>query len=394
MINKNSKLMIIFIAIFCALPPFAIDTYSPAIPSIAAYFNILPTLVISTFTSYLAGFAGGIILWGPLSDVYGRRKILIIGACLYLISSIICPLSSNYEELVWARFGQGFGDAACATVAMAIARDCFSGQNLVKVLATIGTIFMVAPIVAPIIGALIIHKTNHWQSIFHFLTGYGIVLLLLSFLIPETITDNLRVRNIKSAFYHYLDHCTNRSFLLPVYGATLVRCSMFSFIGTSAIIYIKIYHTSEIIYAILFGLNGVSIIFANLLLKKISNTIKLRQLQIIGTLGAIASLIIGYSLISTFPHTLYIFVIVALFTAFFSSISSNTLNADALNQIQHSFGTATSINQFSQFLFAGIANYIISKCDPQGLNITLITEQIILMLCVFCLINFMKATHR
>ena len=390
MINKNSKWMIVLIAIFCALPPFAIDTYSPAIPNIGSYFNISPTEVMSTFTSYLIGYSFGILLWGPLSDVYGRKKILIIGACLYVISSIICPISSSYDQLVWARLGQGFGDAACATVAMAIARDCYSGQNLVRVLATISTIFMVAPILAPSIGVWILHATNHWQSIFHFLTFYGVLLLILSSLMPETIQQEFRINSIKSSFSHYFEHLRNRRFMLLVITVTLTSCSMFSFIGSSAIIYLKVYNTSEFMYAILFAGNGVVIILANQLLKKLSHKFTLKELQLKSATGALITLISGYFIISTFPQLLWIFVLIVWLNAFFTSICANALNADALNQISYSFGSATSINQFSRFLFAGLANYIMSKAAYHNLNIVLILQQVIFIAAVLVLVIIEK----
>lgn len=379
MINKSNKLMIVLIAIFAALPPFAIDTYSPAVPNIAHYFNILPSATMMTFTTYFIGFSAGIILWGPLSDVFGRKRILWIGAFLYVFSSILCSLSKHYLQLEIARCGQGFGDAACVTVAFAIARDCFSGIRLTRALATLGTIMMVAPIIAPSIGVLIMHLTNRWQDIFHFLTAYGLFLLMLCFIVPETMKSELRIVKVSSAFSRYKSHLVNYKFMLFVILAALSFAASFSFIGASAVLYLKVYGTSKLGYALLFAMNGFIVMFANFVLRQMTNTVPLHKIRNTVLTGALASSVIGCTMVHIYPASLLVFACMMSIFMLFNATSANVLTSIALNEINHSFGVASSINNSLKFICAGIANYIMSDFALTALNRSLFTQQLVLI---------------
>lgn len=99
-LDQNGKLMLVVLALFKFLPTFALYTYSPAIPEISIFFGVTQQRVLETFTSYYIGFSIGILIWGVFSDIYGRKKILQLGAYLYVISSIICPLSREFYVLV------------------------------------------------------------------------------------------------------------------------------------------------------------------------------------------------------------------------------------------------------------------------------------------------------
>jgi MFS transporter, DHA1 family, multidrug resistance protein len=177
-IRKGSKYLVFFVVIFVALPPFAIDTYIPAFGNIANDLNVNVNLMPITISTYLIGFGLGMFFWGALSDRYGRKKILTIGMLVYIISTVLCAQTDNFNTLIFMRFIQGLGDSPAAVAAMAILKDCYRGQKLIKTMATMIMVFMVAPIVAPMVGSVIIYTTGEWQNIFYFLTIYGVVLLV------------------------------------------------------------------------------------------------------------------------------------------------------------------------------------------------------------------------
>ena len=388
--NFSNLKIIIIAAIFAALPPFAIDTYSPAIPNIASFFNITSTQVMITFTTYFIGFAIGILLWGPLSDVYGRKKILCIGSVLYVISSIICPISTSFTQLEFARIGQGFGDAACATVAFAIIRDTFSGIALTKALATLGTVFMVAPIIAPTVGVLLIHITNEWQFIFHFLTAYGIFLLILCYIVPETMNAQLKTKTIRRAFRGYIEHTTNYKFILLALSSAISFSASFSFIGASAIIFFKSYMLSKVDYAALFALFGFSIMLANIVLKRLVNYMSTNKIQLFSLVVAVVLIVLGYFATQYFPQNLLLFLVTEYLALFFISMNSMTLTSMSLEEVHHGFGVASSISSCIKFLFAGLANYVLTHVAENTLNNTLFTQQFILLVMVFLIVIVYK----
>ncbi len=155
-ITSKNRYFIAILAMFGALPPFAINTYTPAIPDIAKYFSITESSVIVTMTTYFVGFALGMLVWGAFSDRYGRKKILIIGMAMYIFSTIVCSFCEEFSTLSFMRFIQGFGDSTGAIIALSVARDCYSGKKLTIVMASILIIMMLAPITAPIIGSILI----------------------------------------------------------------------------------------------------------------------------------------------------------------------------------------------------------------------------------------------
>ena len=132
-IRKGSKYLVFFVVLFVALPPFAIDTYIPAFGNIANSFNVPVSSIAITISTYLVGFGLGMFFWGALSDRYGRKKILIIGMLVYIASTILCSQTDSFNTLIFMRFIQGIGDSPAAVAAMAILKDCYRGQKLIKI---------------------------------------------------------------------------------------------------------------------------------------------------------------------------------------------------------------------------------------------------------------------
>lgn len=382
MINalKNERIFLIFIALFKCLPTFALDTYSPAIPEIASFFLVAQPAVLKTFTSYYLGFALGILIWGTLSDIYGRKLILQVGAILYVISSILCPLSSSLSELVLARFGQGLGDAACATVAIAILRDCYSGSKLLKTMSNIGSFAMLAPIIAPVIGTTIMSITRQWQYIFHFLTIYGVILLIFSQLMSETLELKNRSEGLWHGFRQYLLHSKNHTFMLFTFSVAMICAAELSFVSASAIIYMKIFQLTKWQYAMYFALNGLIIIFANQVTKKLVDLMDAVSITRLAILFGFLNLLIAYLILKFVILNLSIFIIAMCLSTFFLSICANTTGTMCLQSVKESFGTAIAIKNFLAVFCAGIANYIVTKFTYSHITTSLILMQIILLI--------------
>lgn len=140
---------LIFLVVISAFPPLTTDLYLPALPQMVEVFNTNQTMVNLTLSIYFIFYAFGLLFWGPLSDKFGRKPIMIIGIAVYVVACILCALSSSIEFLILSRLIQAFGGSAVTVVATAIVKDLYDGREREKIMATIMSLVIIAPMVAP-----------------------------------------------------------------------------------------------------------------------------------------------------------------------------------------------------------------------------------------------------
>lgn len=388
-IRKGSKYFIFFIVIFVALPPFAIDTYIPAFGNIGHFFNIDVNKIAITVSTYLFGFSLGMFFWGALSDRYGRKKILIIGMIIYIISTILCSYTHSFDTLVFMRFIQGVGDSPAAVAAMAVLKDCYRGQRLMKMMATMVMVFMIAPIVAPIIGSVIIYATGEWQYIFHFLTIYGIILLGITLLMPETHHKHKRATSLISSFGIYLKHFKNIPFMISALAGGLCFGALFSFISASSSLIIEYFKLGYTQYCILFAINIGGIIFAGRYIRDKVTPYNQKKFIYTGYLFAIVSILFNI-LASEYLNNIYLFILLNAFaTANFALVNIIT-TTKAIDILKEGFAAGNAIVRLLKFLVAGIAGYFISFLSVNKLVLGIPAQQlafIIVSMAIFIIVK-------
>ena len=168
---------ILLLALLTAFPPLTTDMYLPAIPLLQDTWQQPLTMVNLTLIGFFAAYCFFILIYGPLSDRFGRRTPLMIGIAIYILASLMCALSQNVGSLIVCRILQGAGAAAASTISMAICKDIFEGRERQQVLAYIVTIMALAPMLAPVIGSWLLLKFT-WAVDFSY-SGYAVALLLL-----------------------------------------------------------------------------------------------------------------------------------------------------------------------------------------------------------------------
>jgi DHA1 family bicyclomycin/chloramphenicol resistance-like MFS transporter len=166
--------------------PLSTDIYLPALPSISVFFQAAKPLVNLTLTLFFICYAVGIVLWGPLSDKYGRRPFLICGSILHMLASLGCALSNSMTVLIAARMLQGFGAGAITTLTLAVVKDCFRDRQRETILGLIYTLCGLAPMVAPLLGAQLL-RLGDWRLAFYMLAFFGFIDFLLCLLYEETL---------------------------------------------------------------------------------------------------------------------------------------------------------------------------------------------------------------
>lgn len=170
----GEKGMIVFIAFLSAFIPLSTDLYLPALPGMAEYFNAPVNMVNLTLILFFVFFSIGTLIWGPLSDKYGRKPVLMAGLIIYTIASVLCAYAGDIDQLITFRVFQAAGGSAAGAVAMAMVKDVYDGRKREVVLSVVHSMVVLAPAVAPVVGAFLLSFTS-WRGSFWFLAGIVLV---------------------------------------------------------------------------------------------------------------------------------------------------------------------------------------------------------------------------
>lgn len=258
---------IIFLGLLSAFSLLTFDLYQPSLPFITNYFNITPSLGQLTLSIYLLVYGVTHLIWGPLIDYFGRRRLLPGNLVLAFIGSVMCALAPNITMLICGRALQGFALCCANLIAYSAARDFEDTVVRAKVLSYISMTVSISPIIAPVIGALIFHNFG-WQANFIVMAVVALVLLIqakLSLLESPFWTPPQGAFSIKKVLNEYKSilHMPSlwcASFIL-MFGISAV---MLTIINSSYLI-IEVLNYSPLAYGFIFILNGLNIIFGNYL---------------------------------------------------------------------------------------------------------------------------------
>lgn len=255
--------LILILGSLTAFGPLSMDMYLPALPEIGSDLGTSTSLVQMSLTACLLGLGFGQIVFGPYSDVHGRRKPLLFTLIGYALASFLSAFSPNIYVLIVLRFIQGFTGAAGIVIARASARDMYSGKELTKFVALLSLVNGAAPILAPIFGGFILQFIP-WQGIFHVLGFIGLLMLIgVFFGLPETLNHEKRstggVFGVVKTFGKLM---RDRTFLSISLTQGFIMTSMFAYIAGSPFVLQKMYGVTEFQFSLFFALNGIGIILA------------------------------------------------------------------------------------------------------------------------------------
>ena len=254
----------IVLGLLSAVGPFAIDMYLPALPSIASSLNASTAATQMTLTAFFLAFGVCQIVYGPLSDMVGRKPPLYFGVSLFIVGSIGCGLAPTIEWLIAFRFVQGLGASALMVIPRAIIRDLHTGVEATRLMALVMLVFSVSPILAPLTGSALIVPFG-WRAVFVAVTVAAVAgLVLLATLLPETRPAQDRIKvSVGGVLNGFGQLFRDWHFL----GLTLIgglgMASFFAFLASSSFIYIDHYGLTPTQYSLAFSVNAISFIGAS-----------------------------------------------------------------------------------------------------------------------------------
>lgn len=262
-IQTKRLTLILILGSLAALGPLSIDMYLPAFPDMSRSFGASASSIQLSLTACMLGMALGQIIVGPLSDVRGRKRPLILALFAYLLASLACAFAPTIEVLIALRFVQGAAGASGIVISRAIVRDLFEGPELTKFFAALSLVNGTAPILAPIIGGQIL-RFGDWRVVFYLLAVLSTLMLIaVAFRLPETLPVHHRVEgNLKTTFGTFGRLLSDRTFIGYAFAQAFAMGAMFAYISGSPFVLQNIYGASPQQFSFLFGLNGIGIILA------------------------------------------------------------------------------------------------------------------------------------
>jgi len=351
----GDKGFIIFIAFLSAFIPLSTDIYLPALPKMVESLNTSAGLVNLTLIFFFIFYAVGTLFWGPLSDKYGRRRVLLIGLSIYCIGSALCIFSSNVYQLIFFRIIQSIGCGAATAVATAIVKDVYSGRRRVTIIALVQSMGMLSPIISPVIGAIILSILS-WRGVFIVLTMFGILALGGSIAMEET-NQELNKGSIFKSIGRLGVVAKNKSFMYLLIILSMTSVASMSFISASSYIYVNGFGLSEKVYSYYFALNAVFYLLGPLLYIKLSK--KYHSNSII-TVSFIVTSISGLLICIVGNLSPLVFALSLIPASLFGNIMAPARTNLMLEQLNGDIGAASSLMSCAMTIYGSIGMFIIS----------------------------------
>lgn len=339
-----------------AFGPFVTDFYLPVLPEMAEFFHTSPALASMSLTTGMIGLAAGQVFIGPLTDKFGRKRILVASMVLFAVASILCIFATNILAFNLMRLFQGVAGAGGIVISKSMATDMYSGKELANFMAVLGSINGIAPVCAPVVGGLMAGVTN-WQGVFALLLGIGLVLTVCSARLPETLPADKRIRKSLLQVYANLFRVfRNSRFTLSTLSAMACFFTFFAYIASSPFILQQVYGLSPLAFSLCFALNAFMIGIGAAIapqFKRPTTALKCGAVDMV-----IASGCLAFCLLTHMPLVMVMAFYVYLLVSF--GLMQPGLTATALDAERNNAGAASAIFGASGFVAGAVASPLVA----------------------------------
>lgn len=343
------------LALLTSFPPLATDMYLPAIPQLQQIWQQPLSVVNLTLVGFFISYCFFLLIYGPLSDRFGRRRPLLAGITLFIVASILCALATNVTTLIAARVLQAAGAAAAAALSMAITKDVYQHSERARILAWMGVTMALAPAVSPIIGSWIMIWFS-WRWIFIAQASIAAIAWVGVLLMEETLETPTTTSAVETAKI-YLHLFRNKRYVGYALMVSLVVLPHFAFIAGSADIYISRLGLSEQRFGFFYAINAFAFMAGSLLCTRLLHRITAVRVMTLGFAGQLIGGLI--MLLNLFPGAWGLALPMSIIT-FSLGLSRPPSNNLVLEQVDQYAGAASSLLVFIFFMLGAFSMWLIS----------------------------------
>lgn len=382
--NIISLIMILSVAVV----DMATDLYSVALPSIANYFKVKGNIAQLTISLNLVGVAISGLIYGPLSDYYGRRLIMLIGMTIFTLASIVCCIADNIILLILIRFIQGAGAGVAGVVGYAAIRDMYSGSEYSRVISKLNMVVALSPGIAPVVGSYIISHGYSWKFLFFIISLAAIIMLIFIYLkLQETLTVNKSKASI-NIFKQYILIFKNYRFL----GFSAIHGLTFMWLWAYIANYPFIFESMGIevqYFGYLISIIVIFYVIGTLINRRYVPKIGVSKMLIIGLVLPIIS--DGLLVYFYFMNKLNVLILQVLWIPSnigLALVISNNVTS-ALETVK-SIGLGSAVLSFCNMMFGAVGIYIVGKFFSYGIlpNLLLTVVCSIIAILIYSLLKY------
>lgn len=381
----------VILGALAALGAAAIDMYLPSLPMIETDLSPGSGQAQFTLSAFFVGLGIGQLFYGPASDAFGRRRVLMGGIILYCVASLACAFAGSMEQLIAARFIQALGAASGGVIARAMVRDMFALNEAARAQSFIALAFSVTPLLAPNIGGYILIAFG-WRAIFLVLCGFGAVcLFMLVTRVPETLAPERRTPlRFLSLLRSYRLILSQRRSVGCILTGAFGFAGMFTFFAASPFVYIEVYGIPYQHYGLLFGMNVLGIMATNYInTRLVIQKGAMAMLRIGSMLSALGGVLLFVCITFEIGGLAGVVAPMMLVVGSLGFIGANAI-AGALEPFPTLAGTTASLFGFSQMMLGALLGGIVGLTHdgtPLPMGILIGTTCVLGLLCYLLIVR-------
>ena len=395
-LNRLSKRMIILLAAVSALGPVGMQILLPALPVIKQKFYVTNDVAQLTLSLSMLAIAIGTLVYGPLSDKFGRKRVMLVGIIITIFGSIVCFVADSIMLLISGRFIQAFGGAVGLVLARAIVRDVYGPEEAARVIATLVMVMVVLPMMSPALGGELMQRFG-FESVFIVIAFASAIAFVFLFLwLPETLAKPVPFEGVKSMLMTFSKLFASRVFCGYAFCVTFVSVVFFSFISAAPEIMVSVLKRPPTEYGYYFIMIPAGFMTGNYVARHYGRTISIDNMIAIGASIGVFGIVLALMLQTlgmSSPVALFLPIALAVFG---NGITLPNAQAAAINEFPEYAGTASGLTGFLQMAVSSVAAQAVALIFNGTvyplLGLMLVASIISLLIFRWGVLNFKKRT--
>ncbi len=360
-INRNDYILfIVFISVLGSFSSLVNDMYLPTIPAMMKEFHTTPSMTQLGISATMLGLGIGSVLWGSLSDRFGRKRILMISLVVFIIGTAVSMASKSIHFFILCRLFQGVGAGGSMVLSYSIPTDRYGGRQLAVIMSVVGALNGFVPAAAPLAGGFMADEFG-WRGIFLVLLAIGVIMLVWTTRRPESLPQSRRLKSadIRSFLSAYGVLFRNGRFMLYVFAKSIAIGLLFSYISSAPFIVQTHYGLSAAHFGILIGANSLALVIGSMLVSKL-RSVK-RSLLFGGAVMCCSA--IAESVLLWIDCGLIGYEIAIVPMLFGSGMVFSTSNALSMEEGRSDAGSASAILNVTKYIFAAVVIPLVGLGD-------------------------------